>query len=100
MPSTITSQAIGLSASRLGKVQSGSICPMLSASRTSFDFPWPVPWLTPNALYRSPALMCGVWLGSNRKFTLPIAWVTPQAQVFAFPVATGDGRLRHSAATA
>jgi len=48
----------------------------------------------------SATFTCGSWLGSNRKFTMPIACVTAQAQMFALPVATGDGRLRHNATTA
>ena len=33
--------------------------------------------LTPKSWHRSVALMCGVWLASNRKLTLPTAYTKP-----------------------
>ena len=99
-PLTDTSQAIGLSPTRLGKHQSGSIWVIFSRSRTCLDLPWPVPALMPNQLYKSLALIWGSWDESNKKLAMPMAWLMPQAQVWALPLASGEGRFRHRAAVA
>ena len=70
-PFTWISQAIGLSASRLGSVQFGSIGPIFNNSMIAVDFAEPVFGLRPKCGHNSSARMCGVWLLSNRKLTRP-----------------------------
>lgn len=70
-PSTWISQAIGLSPIRLGSVQCGSACPEFNNFMIAVDFAPPVLVLRPKCRHSSSARMCGVWLLSNRKLTLP-----------------------------
>src|SRR5258708_11803282 len=67
---------------------------MPKRSRICLDLACMVLELSPKCSQIWLAGTCGVWEGSKRKFTMPSAWMMPQAQVGALPCSSGDGRFR------
>ena len=62
----------------------------------AFDLADPLASDTPNPSSMSVIFRCGVWLGSPRKLTQPMARTIPLAQVSGLPWSSGEGRLRAS----
>src|SRR5205807_9085695 len=75
--------------------QSGSMGYMPMRSRICLDLACMVEELSSKYSQIWLAAMCGACEESKRKFTIPNAWIIPQAQVLVLPRISGEGRFRH-----